>query len=88
MKPTILNYQEFIKTHRKYHREPSLNMVKHGYNRVIDYDLDIVDNQVQKSRDAVQSYIDCVGEDTYSQYVYYRTRDGWGLPYIFIFAKV
>ncbi len=24
----------------------------------------------------------------YKEYVYYRTRDGWGLPYLFVFAKV
>ena len=87
MKPTIQNYQEFIKTHTKYSRSPSFNMDRHRFDCVIEFGVDIVNNKAQRSHDAVQSYIDHVGDDVSSEYVYYRTRDAWGLPYMFIFAR-
>ena len=89
MKPTIKSYAEFVKRHTKYSRSPHYNMYVHGFHCVYERDIDVYENnKTERSRDAVQGYIDCVGEDTYSEYVYYRTVEAWGLPYIFIFAKI
>lgn len=89
MKPTIQSYQEFMKTHTKYSRNPNFNMDRHGFHCLYNRELEVYEgNKTERSRDAVQSYIDCVGADAYSGYVYYRTKDAWGLPYIFIFAHV
>ncbi len=88
MKPIIKSYQEFIKTHRKYSRSPHFNMNRHGYFCVSEGDVYIDDNgKCLRSRDTVQDYINGVGKDSFANYVYYRTVDGWGLPYIFIFVK-
>ncbi len=88
MKPTIKSYQEFMKIHTKYTRSPHFNMDRHGFYCVYQRDICVYDNnKCERSRDAVQDYINCVGEARYSEYVYYRTQDGWRLPYIFIFVK-
>lgn len=88
VKPTIISYQEFMKAHTKYSRSPCFNMDRHGFSCVQEWETDIYKgDKTQRSRDAVQEYIEAIGADTFSQYVYYRTKGGWDLPYIFIFAK-
>ena len=88
MKPSIKSYQEFMKTHTKYSHSPHFNMDRHGFYCVQEFEAEVYrNNKTQKSRDAVQIYIDAVGDDAFPEYVYYRTVDAWGLPYIFIFAK-
>ncbi|GAH90909.1 unnamed protein product, partial [marine sediment metagenome] len=77
----------FKKTHTKYSRSPHYNMDCRGFHCVQDFAVEVYENnKTQRSRDAVQGYIDHVGDDAFSEYVYYRTQDAWGLPYIFIFA--
>ena len=39
------------------------------------------------NKDYVLKYIAMVGESKYSEYVYYRTTEAWGLPYIFLYGK-
>jgi hypothetical protein len=89
MKPTIKSYQEFMETHTKYSRNRAFNMDRHGFHCLYDREIEVYEgDKTERSRDAVQSYIDFVGDDAYSEYVYYRTKDAWSLPYIFIFARV
>jgi len=87
MKPTIKSYQEFMKTHTKYSRSPHFNMDRHGFHCVYEFEVEVYENnKTQRSRDAVQVYIDHMGDDAFSEYVYFRTQDAWRLPYIYIFA--
>lgn len=81
--PTITNYKEFVRDHAKYTRNPHNNLSRHGFHFLCDSDLDVGD----KSRDYALNYIKFVGEDKYSEYVYYRTVEAWGLPYIFLYGK-
>ena len=87
MKPIIKSYQEFMKTHTAYSRSPHFNMDRHGFTCIYEGDVDIVDGKGLRSREMVQDLVDAFGEDYYSEYVYYRTVDGWRLPYIYIFVK-
>lgn len=88
MKPTITSYQKFMETHTKYSHSPDFNMDRHGFGCVIEGVLEIYENKkTQRSRDYVQGYIDQVGEDYRSEYIYYRTVGGWGIPYIFVYFK-
>jgi len=77
MKPTIKSYKEFMKTHTKYSRSPHFNMDRHGFSCVHDFELEVYkDNKTERSRDAIQSYIDVVGDEFSNEYVYFRTVDG------------
>ena len=81
--PTITNYQEFVRKNRKYSRNPQNNLSRHGFHFLCESDLDAK----ERSKDYVLKYIAMVGESKYSEYVYYRTTEAWGLPYIFLYGK-
>ena len=88
MKPIIKSYQEFMKTHTKYSISQHFNMDRHGFHCIQEIEPEVYkNNKTQRSRDAVQVYIDVIGDDAFTEYVYYRTTDAWRLPYIFVYAK-
>ncbi len=78
----IENYVKFMKTHRKYSHSHSHNMICHGYRLLIHFG-DI--NPKEKSRVLVEDVVKTYGD---GDYVYYRTKDGWGLPYLFVYSKI
>lgn len=84
----IESYQHFIRSHTKYSRNPDFNMNRHGFHCLNHHDLQIFEgNKTEKSRDAVAQFVEAYGA-RYNHYVYYRTVEAWGLPYIFIWGKL